>query len=258
MMFGPIDRDSTCVRRDKSGARTVKAIHGLREVAPDPQFELDMAADLRGRLGSEQLLDAFTQYADGSSYTDVLMRRICFRALVKKLGSGVTIKQNVVVINPETLEIGDRVFIGEQTIIQGRFDGRCVIGAGVWIGPQSYFDARDLVIDDFVGWGPGAKVLGSEHTGFPIEIPLIQTDLKIVPVRIGAGADVGVNAVILPGVTVGRGAIVGAGAIVTRDVPEFAKVAGVPAKVIGWREGHETEESRPKSVTRKAKRRLLL
>jgi acetyltransferase-like isoleucine patch superfamily enzyme len=229
-------------RREKSGARTVKAIHGMREVAADPQFELDLAANLRAHLSSEQLLDAFTHYADGSGYIDVLMRRICLRALVKKLGSGVTIRRSVSLVHPETFEIGDRVFIGEQTIIQGRFDGRCVIGAGVWIGPQSYFDARDLVIEDDVGWGPGAKVLGSEHTGLPTEIPLIQTDLQIVPVRIGASADIGVNAIILPGITVGRGAIVGAGAVVTRDVPEFAKVAGVPARVIGWRQGHESKE----------------
>lgn len=247
MMSGPTGR-GRITRREKSGARTVKAVHGVRGAAPDPQFELDLAADLRGRLGSDQLLDAFTKYADGSGYIDVLMRRICLRALVKKLGSGVTVRRNVSLIHPETFEIGDRVFIGEQTIMQGRFDGRCVIGAGVWIGPQSYFDARDLVIEDDVGWGPGAKVLGSEHTGLPTDIPLIQTDLQILPVRIGAGADIGVNAVILPGITVGRGAIVGAGAVVTRDVPEFAKVVGVPARVIGWRKGHEAEEGRSKSV----------
>ena len=227
-------------RPEKSGARTVKAVNAVREATPDPQYEIDLAADLRQRLGSEQLLDAFTQYADGSGYIDVLMRRICLRALVKKLGSGVTIGRNVSLIHPETFEIGDCVFIGDQTVMQGQFDGRCVIGGGVWIGPQSYFDARDLVIEDYVGWGPGAKVLGSEHTGFPTDIPLIQTDLQIAPVRIGAGADIGVNAVILPGITVGRGAIVGAGAVVTRDVPEFAKVAGVPARVIGWRQGYES------------------
>lgn len=236
-------------RHKKSNARTVKAIHGIREVVPDPQFELDMAADLRRRLSKEQLLDAFAQYIGGSGYIDELMGRICLRALAKRLGSGVTIRRNVSVIHPETFEIGDRVFIGEQTVIQGRFDGNCVIGAGVWIGPQSYFDARDLVIEDYVGWGPGAKVLGSEHTGVPTDVPLIQTDLQIVPVRIGVGADIGVNAVILPGVTVGRGAIVGAGAVVTRDVPDFAKVAGVPAKVIGWRQEHKAaKESLPKFV----------
>jgi acetyltransferase-like isoleucine patch superfamily enzyme len=139
------------------------------------------------------------------------------------------------VIHPETFEIGDGVFIGEQTILQGRFDGRCVIKTGVWIGPQCYFDARDLVIEERVGWGPGAKVLGSEHTGSPAGVPLIQSDLKIAPVRICAGADIGVNSIVLPGVTVGREAIVGAGAVLTKDVPDFAIVAGVPAQVIGLR-----------------------
>jgi acetyltransferase-like isoleucine patch superfamily enzyme len=70
-------------------------------------------------------------------------------------------------------------------------------------------------------------------------VPIIQTDLEIQPTRIGAWADIGVNAVILPGVVVGKGAIVGAGAVVTRDVDPFSIVAGVPAKFLRWREGHE-------------------
>jgi acetyltransferase-like isoleucine patch superfamily enzyme len=113
----------------------------------------------------------------------------------------------------------------------------------VWLGPQSYLDARDLVIEEYVGWGPGAKALGSEHTGHPPHVPIIQTDLEIKPVRIGAWADIGVNAVILPGVTVGKGAVVGAGAVVSRDVDPFAVVAGVPARFLRWRDGHEP--SRP-------------
>jgi acetyltransferase-like isoleucine patch superfamily enzyme len=132
--------------------------------------------------------------------------------------------------------------IGEQAFIQGRFDGRCVIGHYVWLGPQSYFDARDLVLEEYVGWGPGAKVLGSQHTGEPGDVPIVQTDLRIEPVRIGAGADIGVNAVILPGVTVGKGAIVGAGAVVTRDVADFSIVAGVPARFSRWRDGHSGAE----------------
>jgi acetyltransferase-like isoleucine patch superfamily enzyme len=76
---------------------------------------------------------------------------------------------------------------------------------------------------------------GSEHTGSPAGVPLIQSDLKIAPVRVCAGADIGVNSIILPGVTVGREAIVGAGAVLAKDVPDFATVAGVSARVIGWR-----------------------
>jgi acetyltransferase-like isoleucine patch superfamily enzyme len=107
-------------------------------------------------------------------------------------------------------------------------------------------DARDLVLGDYVGWGPGAKVLGSAHTGLPADVPIIATDLEIRPVRIEAWADIGTNATILPGVTVGRGAIVGAGAVVTNDVAPFAIVAGVPARFLRWRDGAPPEAIRPR------------
>jgi acetyltransferase-like isoleucine patch superfamily enzyme len=218
--------------RRNGGVRVVKAVHGLRQTVPDPRHEIDLAADLRERLTREQLMETFARFSVGSGHLDALMRRVCLRALAKQLGSGVTIGRNVIVSHPETFEIGDGVFIGDQSIIQGRFDGQCIIGAGVWIGPQSYFDARDLVLEEYVGWGPGARVLGSEHTGMPVDIPTIRTDLEIRPVRVCAWADIGMNAILLPGVTVGRRSIVGAGAVVAADVPDFATAAGVPARVI--------------------------
>ena len=109
----------------------------------------------------------------------------------------------------------------------------------MWLGPQSYLDARNLVIEDHVGWGPGAKVLGSTHTGLPPDLPIIETDLEIRPVRVESWADIGTNATLLPGVTIGKGAIVGAGAVVTKDVPPFAIVVGVPARLLRWRKPPE-------------------
>ena len=218
--------------------RVVPAVHGRQAVTPDSPDELALADRLRRDLSREELLDLASKHAHGDNAEDARMRRATWRALARRFGHGVRIGRGAIARHPETFEIGNGVFIGEQAFIQGRFDGRCVIGDHAWLGPQSYFDARDLVIEDYVGWGPGAKVLGSQHTGVPVDVPIVQTDLRIEPVRIGAWADIGVNAVILPGVTVGKGAIVGAGAVVTGDVAAFAIVAGVPARFMRWREGH--------------------
>jgi acetyltransferase-like isoleucine patch superfamily enzyme len=219
--------------------RVVPAVHGRQTVTPDPGDELELADRLRRECTREQLLALAGTHAYGDSNEDARMRRATWRALAKRFGHGVRIGRGALATHPETFEIGDGVFVGEQAFIQGRFDGRCVIGNHAWLGPQSYFDARDLEIGDHVGWGPGARVLGSEHTGVPEDVPIVQTDLVIEPVRIGPWADIGVNAVVLPGITVGKGAIVGAGAVVTHDVPDFAVVVGVPARLLRWRGGHE-------------------
>ena len=227
--------------REELEVRVVKAVHGLRERKPDPDFEVELSGYLRTEYAREALVELYGRFAVGEGVFDSLMRRVIWRAVAKELGHGASIGSGVGFKHLETFEIGDAVFIGAQTYIQGRFDGRCVIRDHVWIGPQSYFDARDLVIEAYVGWGPGAKVLGSAHTGMPVDIPIIQTDLEIRPVHIGAWADIGTNAVILPGVTIGEGSIVGAGAVVTSDVPPLAIVAGVPARFLRWRDGHAPE-----------------
>jgi acetyltransferase-like isoleucine patch superfamily enzyme len=212
--------------------RVVKAVHGVQTVQPDPADELKEAADLRATESTEQLLARYSAACYDDSPAGARGRRVVLRAICKSFGNGVKIGVGVLVLHPGTFEIGDAVFIGNQTFLQGRHDGRCVIGAHTWIGPQSYFDCRDLELGEYVGWGPGAKVLGSEHTGDPVGVPIIQTDLVIKPVRVEDGADIGVNAVLLPGVTIGTGAIVGAGAVVTKDVAPRTIVAGVPAKVL--------------------------
>ena len=222
---------------DGRQGRVVPSVHGRQDVRPDPDFELGLAESLKASYGAPGLVDLYGRFVTGDGALDALMRRAIWRASSRRCGHGLQVGSGVGFKHLETFEIGDKVFIGAQAYIQGRFDGTTVIGNHVWIGPQAYMDARDLVLEDYVGWGPGAKVLGSAHTGVPVDVPIVHTDLEIKPVRIGAWADIGTNATILPGVTVGRGAIVGAGAVVTHDVAAFAIVAGVPARFIRWREG---------------------
>jgi len=227
--------------RPKKG-RIVQASHGKRKDFAVPEFEKGLSEFLKNEYAYDALIELYGQYQTGDGKLGGVMRRAIWRALARSFGDGTRIESGVGFKHVETFEIGNNVFIGAQTFIQGRYDGTCQIGDHTWIGPKSYFDARNLVMGEYVGWGPGAMVLGSAHTGLPIDVPIIQTDLDIKPVRVGDWTDIGTNAVLLPGVTVGKGAIVGAGAVVTKDVPPFAVVAGVPAQFLHWREGYQPPE----------------
>ncbi len=220
--------------RSAASGRRVAAVHG-RQAETDPAFEAGLAQALQVGYGAEGLVELYGRFGTGDGMVDALMRRAIVRASAKQCGDGLRVGSGVTFRHLETFELGDGVFIGAQACIQGRFDGTCQIGQHSWIGPQAFLDARDLIIGEHVGWGPGARLLGSEHVGIPSTVPIIETDLDIRPVRIGDWADIGTNAVILPGVTIGKGAIVGAGAVVTANVEPFSIVAGVPARFLRWR-----------------------
>ena len=213
----------------------LKATHALRDILPDPPAEVALAEHLKSSLDQEAILALYTRFSNGVTVFDQMMSRIIWRSIAKEMGNGVTIGINVGFKHLETFHIGSNVFIGDCAYLQGRHDGKAHIGNGCWIGPQAYLDARDLEFGEDVGWGPGAKTLGSEHIGEPVEEPVIRTDLEVRHVRVEDGADIGTNAILLPGVRIGKGAIVGAGAVVTKDVPPYAVVTGVPAKIIRMR-----------------------
>lgn len=112
------------------------------------------------------------------------------------------------------ITIGDNVHIARDSIISSAFSIH--IGREVTLGPRS------TVMDYNHGFSdPDSGVMEQPLTGGAISI----SDY----VWIGA------NAVVLAGIDIGQGAIVGAGSVVTRDVPQYAIVAGAPAKLIGWR-----------------------
>jgi acetyltransferase-like isoleucine patch superfamily enzyme len=137
----------------------------------------------------------------------------------------------------------------------------CIVGRGAYIGPGVRLGDRvklqnhalvyePAVLGDGVFVGP-AVVLTNDH--FPRSVTpegrlKRGTDWEAVAVVVEEGASLGARSVCVAPVRVGRWSLVAAGAVVTRDVPDFALVAGVPARRIGWvgRVGVRlTEHTRP-------------
>lgn len=158
------------------------------------------------------------------------------RSQFARIGQNVVLEAGVLVFHPENVEMGDGVYVGHGTILKGYYRGRMVIGDGTWIGQQCFFhSAGDLSIGRNVGIGPGVKIITSFHAEEGISKPILHSRIQFAPVMIEDDADLGVGSVILPGVCVGQGAQIGAGAVVASDVPPYAVVAGVPARLIRMR-----------------------
>lgn len=83
--------------------------------------------------------------------------------------------------------------------------------------------------------GPEVTILTHTHCIDRIDIPMSRQGSIVKKVCIGNDVWIGMRSIIMPGVKIGDGAVIGAGAIVTKDVPAFAIVGGVPAKVIKYR-----------------------
>ncbi|HEX6512651.1 MAG TPA: acyltransferase [Chloroflexota bacterium] len=153
-----------------------------------------------------------------------------------RLGTGVVFEPGVLVFHPENIEIGDDVYVGHYAILKGYYRNRMAIGDGTWIGQQCFFhSAGGLTIGKHVGIGPGVRILTSSHALDELDKPILHSSLQFQAVVIDDGSDIGAGAVLLPGARIGRGAQVGAGAVVKVEVPDNAIVAGVPARVIGFR-----------------------
>jgi UDP-2-acetamido-3-amino-2,3-dideoxy-glucuronate N-acetyltransferase len=145
-------------------------------------------------------------------------------------------------VDPE-VEIGEGTRIWHYThVMSGAKIGRnCVLGQNVFIGRNvrigdgvkiqnnvSVYEGVEL--EDYVFCGPSCVFTNvkTPRSAFP------RSRDEYLPTLVKRGATIGANATIVCGVTIGEWAFVAAGAVVTKDVPPYALVAGVPARIIGW------------------------
>jgi acetyltransferase-like isoleucine patch superfamily enzyme len=125
-------------------------------------------------------------------------------------------------------EVGDDSRIGTFVEIQKG----AKIGNRVKVSSHTFI-CEGVSIEDNVFIGHGVMFINDKYPRATTEdgSPQSEADWAVVPTVIKKGASIGSNATILCGVTVGEGAIVGAGSVVTKDVPAWSIVAGVPAKI---------------------------
>lgn len=141
------------------------------------------------------------------------VRRFFYRLAGITIGAGSTLHMGAKFYNPSRITIGKDTIIGEGAVLDGR---------------------AALKIGDHVDFATEVMIYNAQHD---IESPTFSA--VTAPVTIEDYVFVGPRATILPGVTIGKGAVVAAGAVVTKDVPAFAMVGGVPAKIIGERKNKD-------------------
>jgi UDP-2-acetamido-3-amino-2,3-dideoxy-glucuronate N-acetyltransferase len=146
-----------------------------------------------------------------------------------RLGDGVVI-HHPELVNLYGCSVGPGSRIGTFVEIQKG----ATVGANVKVSSHT-FVCEGVVIEDGVFVGHGVMFINDIYPQAVSAGGALQTeaDWTVVRTRVRGRASIGSNATIMGGVTIGEGALVGAGAVVTRDVPPYAIVAGVPARVIG-------------------------
>ncbi|HXZ11467.1 MAG TPA: acyltransferase [Candidatus Sulfotelmatobacter sp.] len=151
----------------------------------------------------------------------------------RSIGENVTLEPGVLVFHPENISLGSNVYIGHYTILKGYYRNQMTIGDNTWVGQGCFFhSAGGLVIGSRIGIGPGVRIITSYHEDAGIEVPILFSPIKEDRVVIEDDCDLGVGAIILPGVTIGRSCQIGAGAVVTENIPPGSVAAGVPARVV--------------------------
>ncbi len=133
-------------------------------------------------------------------------------------------------VNLYGCRVGRETRIGTFVEIQKN----AVVGARCKISSHSFL-CEGVTIDDEVFVGHGVMFINDRYprAANADGRPQSEADWRVEPIRIHRGASIGSNATIMGGVTVGEQAMVGAAALVTKNVPPFAIVAGVPAKIVG-------------------------
>lgn len=173
-----------------------------------------------------------------------LVFTIWIRNFIGKVGENVVIHRGVSFYGIKNITIGDNTIVQNYTSIYAHYQYKeqtftpvILIGKNCNIGPYNHITSvNKIVLKDGVLTGNRVTISDNNHGSFckkDLVVPPAERDVVTKKdVEIGENVWVGDNACILSGVHIGKGCVVAANAVVTKDVPPYCLVAGVPAKII--------------------------
>jgi acetyltransferase-like isoleucine patch superfamily enzyme len=211
------------------------------------------------RLILHEAVTLLSQHVPGA--LGLVLRKALYPLLLGACGRNVVFGQNVVLRHPHKIRIGDNVVIDDNCLVDAKGDTNrgITIGNGVFIGRNSILSCKDgdITLGDGANVGFNCEifsastvtvgrdtliaaycyVIGGDHDFSDPSVPIVAQARRSMGVVVGDAAWLGAGAKILDGVTIGDNAIVGAAAVVREAVPPGAIAAGIPARIVGQREG---------------------
>jgi acetyltransferase-like isoleucine patch superfamily enzyme len=212
-----------------------------------------------GALLQHELITLLAQSVPGA--LGFALRKTFYPALLGACGRNVVFGQNVVLRHPGKVRIGDNVVIDDNCLIDAKGDTNqgITIGSNVFIGRNTILSCKngDIVVEDGANIGFNCELfsasrvrvgkgtllaaycylIGGDHDFSDPSVSVLDQKRTSAGVDVGEGAWLGAGAKVLDGVRIGDRAVVGAGAVVRQSVGDGAIAVGVPAKVIGQRDG---------------------
>lgn len=186
------------------------------------------------------------------------LRKVFFPYLLGEVGKGVVFGRNITIRHPHRIRLGSEVVIDDFAVLDGKGTKDCTIdiGSGSIVGRNTVLSCKEgtirlgertnisvnctLISESELEIGHRVLmaghcylIAGGNHGIDRLDVPILeQPRVEKGGVRVGDNAWLGAQVTVLDGVNIGRDAVVAAGAVVTRDVPEFTIVGGVPARVM--------------------------
>jgi acetyltransferase-like isoleucine patch superfamily enzyme len=212
-----------------------------------------------GALLQHELITLLAQNVPGA--LGFALRKTFYPALLGACGRNVVFGQNVVLRHPGKIRIGDNVVVDDNCLLDAKGDANAgiTIGSGVFIGRNTILSCKngDIVVEDGANIGFNCELfsasrvrvgrgtllaaycylIGGDHDFSDPDVPVLEQGRVSRGIDVGEGAWLGAGAKVLDGVHIGDRAVVGAGAVVRHAVAAGAIAVGIPARIVGQRDG---------------------